>query len=46
MKNPKFVFSAGAILALCALLVGCYITDTTFADLFKLIFSSYMSSPA
>ena len=45
MKNLKFWFASGAMLLLSALLVGCYITDVTFAELFKLIVSSFMSAP-
>jgi hypothetical protein len=44
VKNPKFIFAGAAMLVVSLLLVGCYITDVTWTDVFKLIVSSYMSS--
>jgi hypothetical protein len=45
-KSPKLIFAGVALAVVSALLVGCYITDVTWADVTKLIISSYMSSAA
>jgi hypothetical protein len=42
----KLIFAGVSLAVASILLVGCYISDVTWADVAKLIISSYMSSSA